>query len=176
MKTAILTLVVAFIAGVLVLTFSAKSPGSPASAPTPQAARAPEAAGLPSPSAVVSQDAERVQSRPQDHRAAEKREQINALYETARKIASVVERDQEYATLVAYATRERDFELAIDIASGMFSVVKRDNNYAKIVYQAILARDFPAADQAAGKMSTVVLRNEQLKKITEACPANAMTQ
>lgn len=108
-------------------------------------------------------------------RAAGKQERTRAQHDTAGKIHSDLERDKRYATLVGRAAQDHDFELAIDIASGLSSAAQRDSSYARIVYQAILARDFPAADKAARKMSSAALRDEQLEKIAGACPPNTMT-
>lgn len=108
-------------------------------------------------------------------RAAGKQDGIRAQHDKARKIHSDLERDKRYATLVGRAAFDHEFELAIDIASGLSSAAQRDSSYARIVYQAILARDFPAADKAARKMSSAALRDEQLKKIVGACPPNTLT-
>jgi len=97
-------------------------------------------------------------------------------YETAAKIASVAERDKEYAVLVGYAAGAGDFELAMDIAGHMSAAGPRDSCYARIVHQAMKVGDVAAADRAAEKISAVVLRDEQFKKIAESCPANTRTE
>lgn len=101
---------------------------------------------------------------------------IKARYETAAKIASVAERDKEYAVLVGYAAGAGDFELAMDIAGHMSAAGPRDSCYARIVHQAMKVGDLAAADRAAEKISSVVLRDEQFKKIAESCPANTRTE
>ena len=108
-------------------------------------------------------------------RAAGAQEPIRVQYGAAGKIRSDMERDKRYTTLVGHAALEHEFELAMDIASGLSSAAQRDRSYTRIVYQAILARDFPAADKAARKMSSPALRDEQLKKIVGACPPNTTT-
>lgn len=109
-------------------------------------------------------------------RAAEKQEPIRARYDAASKIRPGVERDKRYAALAVSAAQGHDFELAINIASGLSSAAERDRSHAGIVHQAILVRDFPAADKAARKMSSAALRDEQLKKIVGACPPNTVTK
>lgn len=108
-------------------------------------------------------------------RAAGAQGQIRDQFDTAREIRSDIERDKRYGALAARAAMEHEFELAIEIASGLSTTAQRDRSYERIVYQAILARNFPAADKAARRMSSPALREEQLKKIVGACPPNTVT-
>ncbi len=101
---------------------------------------------------------------------------IAARYNAAAKIASVVDRDKEYATLVSYAAGAGDFELALDIAGHVSAVGTRDNAYAGIVDGAMKVGDTAAADRAAEKISSVMLRDEQFRKIAASCPSNTRTE
>lgn len=100
---------------------------------------------------------------------------IKVRYKRAAKIASVADRDKEYAALVGGAAEAGDFELAMDIAGHLSAAGMRDNCYARIVYQAMKVGDMATADSAAERISSVILRDEQFKKIAESCPSNTTT-
>jgi len=181
MRTAIVSLVVFVIAGLSALAiernhFSTEAPGPAGLAPVPLAARPPEAAALPSPTGTLTNNVEPAPATAQHQDTPEKRQEIGALYKTAGKISSAAERDKEYAILVGYATGAGDFELAIEITSGISAAGVRDNNYAKIVQQAMTVGDAAAADKAAEKISSVILRDEQFRKIAASCPSNTTTE
>jgi len=180
MRIVIISLGVVIIAGLLAVAVQheysgTKTASSPVPAPKRQTARAPVAAALPSLSKTASGDLEPAQATSPAGGAAEKGREIVALYETARKISSAVERDKEYANLVGYAAGAGDFELAIEIADSISAVGERDNGYAKIVHQAMTVGDLGAADKAAEKISSVILRDEQFEKIAASCPSNTTT-
>ena len=100
---------------------------------------------------------------------------IKVRYKRAAKIASVADRDKEYAALVGDAARAGDFELAMDIAGHLSAAGMRDNCYARIVHQAMQVGDMATADSAAEKITSVTLRDVQFKKIAESCPSNTTT-
>lgn len=98
-----------------------------------------------------------------------------ARYAKAAKIASIIDREREYAVLVGDAAGGGDFELAMDIAGHISAAGLRDNCYATIVSRAMQVGDAAAADSAAEKISSVILRDEQFRKIAQSCPANTTT-
>jgi hypothetical protein len=166
MRTSIVILGIAIVAGLSVLTVESKFFIS----------RSPDPAALPSPSAIASNSSEVARPRSAMPDTADNRREIKARYLSAATISSAVERDNEYGTLAGYAAAGGDFGLALEIADHVSAAAVRDVSYARIVHQAMSVGDFAAADKAAGKISSVMLRDEQFKKIAQSCPSNTMTE
>ena len=166
MRTSLVVLGIAAVAGVSVLTVESRDFG----------AKAPDAAPSLYPAETASKHVETARPASPIPSAADNRRQIKGRYHSAARIASPADRDKEYAALAGYAAAGGDFELAIEIADHVSASGERDESYARIVHQAMTVGNFAAADKAAEKISSVLLREEQFKRIAASCPANTSTE
>jgi hypothetical protein len=166
MRTSIVVLGIAIVAGLSVLVVGSKY----------FITRLPEPAALPSPPEVASNSSDAARPERAMSGTADSRREIKARYGSAATISSAVERDKEYGALAGYAAAGGDFELALEITDHVSAAALRDSSYARIVHQAMTVGDFASADKAAEKISSVLLRDEQFRKIAQSCPANTMTE
>lgn len=165
MRTSIIILGIAIVAGLSVLAVESKY----------FITRSPDPAALSSPSEVASKSSDAARPGPAMSDTADNRREIKARYLSAAPISSAAERDKEYGVLAGYAAAGGDFELALEIADHVSAAALRDSSYARIVHQAMTVGDFASADRAAEKISSDLLREEQFRKIAQSCPANTTT-
>ena len=157
MRQLLSALVVAIVAGLVVLAVEyswfnprpappqSKAPLARDSSTTPRLAAAPEQPGKP---------------------ASQAAEDLQALRQTARRITSSVARDQELTTVARLAVEQKHYRLAVEVARDITSSTTRDQALELVACYALnQSDDRPAADAAARALTSSPRRDELYRAI-----------
>lgn len=156
MRTALASLAVAVVAGVIVLAveynvFQTKSSAAATS-------NSGQSKGYP----VLANDATL------NNPAPGSQEQLETLHKIAKQINSYTERDKELSKLVTYSLDQKQYDYASDIARDINSYTERDRVLGAVVASANVARQFASANRAAKLVNSYTTRDSLMKSILAA--------